>query len=148
MEKCKNQREVVKMNVIKSCENRITCWPKIKVSSTCIGPAPINPLIIIPEVRIIPTVKRYFYVATANIVLTNGATIPATQFTNDDGSPTTEFMSFSPNGYADLFINAVMQEGGMYVVNTNSLTINPTTGTIFRGTPIILELLTFSAELS
>ncbi|MFJ7935401.1 DUF4183 domain-containing protein [Sporosarcina sp. NPDC096371] len=78
----------------------------------------------------------------------NGATILATQFYNDDGSPTTEFMSFSPNGYADLYINAVVQEGGMYAVNTNSLTINKSNSTIYAGTPIILEFLTFSAILS
>ncbi|WP_342507508.1 DUF4183 domain-containing protein [Sporosarcina sp. FSL K6-2383] len=84
----------------------------------------------------------------ANINLANGATLPATLFYNDDGSSTIEFMSFSPNGYADLFINAVIQEGGMYSVDTNSLTISPANATIYRGTPIILELLTFSAERS
>lgn len=146
MEKCNKQREVMKMNAI--CGNRITCWPKIKVSSTCIGLPPINPPINIPEVRIIPTVKRYFYVASANINLTNGVTIPATLFNNDDGSQTTEFMSFSPNGYADLYVNAVIQEGGMYVVSTSSLSIKPDNAIIFRGTPIILKLLAFSAELS
>lgn len=148
MENCKKQRDVVKMNVIKSCGNRTACWPTIKVSSTCIGVPPITRPINTSEISIIPTVKRYFYVAMANINLANGATLPATLFYNDDGSSTIEFMSFSPNGYADLFINAVIQEGGMYSVDTNSLTISPANATIYRGTPIILELLTFSAERS
>ena len=148
MEKCKKQKKVVKMNVIEGCESRNFCWPKIIVSSciTPITPTPINPPIIIPELRIIPIVKRYFYIVTANINLVNGATLPATLFYNDDGSQTVEFMSFTPNGYADLFINAVVQEGGMYSVATNSLSITPTNAIIFRGTPIILELLTFTVS--
>ena len=151
MENCEKQKKIVKMNVIEGCERRSFCWPTIKVSAcitpiTPTTPAPVNPPIIIPDLSIIPTVKRYFYVATANINLVNGTTLPATLFSNDDGSQTTEFMNFSPNGYADLFINAVIQEGGMYRVDSNALTINPTTGVIFRGTPIILELITFVAE--
>lgn len=147
MEKCKNQKEIVKVNRIDICGSKTVCWPKIKVSSTCIGAPLINTPINTSEISIIPTVKRYFYVPVANINLTNGTTIPATQFYNDDGSPTTEFMSFSPNGYADLYINAVIQEGGMYTVNTSTLTISPSNSIIYRGTPIILELLTFSAEI-
>ena len=147
MEKCKNRRKVVEIDIIDKGESKTVCWPKIKVSSTCIGAPPINPPINTSEISIIPTVKRYFYVPVANINLTNGTTILATQFYNDDGSPTIEFMSFSPNGYSDLYINAVMQEGGMYIVHTNSLTINPANAIIYARTPIILEILTFSANL-
>jgi len=111
MEKYKKQKNIVEMNRIDICRNPTVCWPKIKVSSTCIGVPMINLSVNPSEISIIPTVQRYFYVPVANINLTNGTTIPATQFYNDDGSPTTEFMSFSPNGYADLYINAVIQEG-------------------------------------
>lgn len=135
------------MNRIVKCGSKTVCWPKIKVSSTCIGVPRINSPINTSEISIIPTVKRYFYVPVAHINLTNGITIPATQFYNDDGGPTIEFMSFSPNGYSNLYINAVMQEGGMYIVHTNSLTINPANSIIYAGTPIILELLTFTVNL-
>ena len=147
MGKYKSQKIIVKLNKIDICRSQTVWWPTIKISSICIGVPPINPPVNPSEISIIPTVKRYFYVATANMDLTNGTTIPATLFYNDDGSQTTEFMSFSPNGYADLYINAVIQEGGMYTVNTSTLTISPSNSIIYRGTPIILELLTFSAEI-
>ena len=148
MEKYKNQEKVVKVKRVEKCVGQTVCWPKIKVSSTCIGITPVTDPINTSAITIIPTVKRYFYVVPVTINLVNGTTIPANKFYNDDGSPTTEFMSFSPNGYSNLYINAVIQEGGMYVVNTNSLTINPTNAIMYAGTPVILELLTFSANLS
>ncbi|TQR15524.1 DUF4183 domain-containing protein [Psychrobacillus soli] len=101
-----------------------------------------------PVVSIIPTVKRYFYIPEATMDLTRGATISSTLFTNDDGNQTTEFMSFTPNGYANLHINGVIQEGGIYTVNTNSLIINPVNSRISAMTPIIVEVLTFSSKLS
>ncbi|WP_318616586.1 DUF4183 domain-containing protein [Sporosarcina sp. YIM B06819] len=147
MKKCNNQNKIMKMNKIDICRIQTKFWPAIKISSACIGVPPINPPTNFPEINIIPTVKRYFYVASANMNLTNGTTILSTQFYNDDGSQTKEFMSFSPNGYANLYINAVIQEGAMYAVNTSTLTISPSNSIIYRGTPIILELLTFTAEI-
>lgn len=149
MENHKRRKKIVRMDCIQSCGGRIVYWPTIKVSSAFIGCTPRN----IPEDNvtppvigsIIPTVNRYFYIPTTNINLTNGATIPSNLFYNDDGSPTTEFMIFSPNGYVNLYINGVMQEGGMYSVNANSLIINPTPGTIRAGTAIIIESLGFSS---
>ena len=148
MEKYNHQKKVVKKNVSENCRSRAMCWPRIKVSSTCIGMTPVKNPIDISAITIIPMVKRYFYVAETTMNLRNGATFSATLFYNDDGSPTTEFMNFSPNGYSDLYINAVVQEGGMYIVNTNFLTLSPSNSTIYAGTPIILELLTFSANLN
>lgn len=147
MVKYKNQIKIVEKNKIDRCGSQTVRWPTIKISSSCIGVPPINPPVNPSEMTIIPTVKRYFYVASANIDLTNGTTLLSTLFYNDDGSPTTDFMSFSPNGYANLYINAVIQEGGMYTVSTDTLTISPSNSIIYRGTPIILELLTFSAIL-
>jgi hypothetical protein len=149
MENCKRPKKVVKINSIKNCGDRIVYWPTIKVSSASIGYTSRNipEDSIVPPVigSVIPTVNRYFYIPVSNIVLTTGATIPSNRFYNDNGSPTTEFMIFSPNGYVNLYINGVMQEGGMYSVNANSLTIKPTAGTIRAGTAIIIESLGFSS---
>ncbi|ACA38696.1 DUF4183 domain-containing protein [Lysinibacillus sphaericus] len=122
------------------CENNRALWHRIKAID--IGSIQLPP-VVIPEGTIIPTINRYFYIVTEDIDLTNGANIPANLFTDDNGSPVTEFKLFSPNGYVNLYINAVMQEGVAYKVIPNSLIINPFNGTIFAGTPIIIESLGF-----
>lgn len=146
MDHCNNKRKVIELKGAGKCRNLIPCWPTIKIHSTCIGVPPIVPPTPPPQITIIPTVKRYFYIAESTVSITGGFTIPATKFFNDDGSPTTDFMSFDPNGYANLYVNAVIQEGGMYVVQSNSLVIQPANSTIYRGTPIIIEILIFTAN--
>ncbi|MEK4712833.1 DUF4183 domain-containing protein [Sporosarcina sp. FSL K6-5500] len=136
MERHKKCKKIVRMIDYKNYSKKIVCQTPIEV-------IPTNNT----EFSIIPTVKRYFYIPVANINVTNGVTIQANLFYNDDGSPTIEFMNFSPNGYANLYINALMQEGGMYEVSTNSLTISPANAIIYARTPIIVELLSFSTKL-
>ncbi|KXH80636.1 DUF4183 domain-containing protein [Sporosarcina sp. HYO08] len=98
-------------------------------------PRPIDPV----DITIIPTVYRYFYVPAANINLQSGATLPATLFYSDNGSDIEEFILSDPNGYVNLYINGVMQEGGFYSVDAQSLTLIPTEGRILAGTPIIIQ---------
>jgi len=138
----KRRKKVVAINRIKDCGNGTVYWPRIKVSSACIGKIPIN----IPEVSIIPTVKRYFYYTNSNIDLTGGATIPSNLFLNDDGDQATEFTMSSSNGYANLYINGVIQMGGLYKLNTNYLTIIPVNSRILAGTTIIVESLGYSTK--
>jgi len=104
----------------------------------------MDPPEIVPEGMIIPTIQRYFYIVTADLDLSNGATLPADLFWNDEANSVTEFTIFSPNGYVNLYINAVMQEGGIYTVTPASLTIVPYNATLYRGTPIIIESLGFT----
>lgn len=136
MERHRKCKKIVRIIDFKSCSKKIICQTHIE-----------DPPITGSEISIIPTVKRYVYVPQTNIDLTNGTTIPADLFYNDDGSATIEFMNFSPNGYANLYINALIQSGGIYKVNTNALTINPADAIIYARTPIIVELLAFSAKL-
>ncbi|KOS63477.1 DUF4183 domain-containing protein [Lysinibacillus agricola] len=124
------------------CEDRFT-WPRIKaIAVSSIPPPPVN----FPDGTIIPTINRYFYIVTSDINLTNGATLAVSQFWDDNGNPATEFMIFNPNGYVNLYINAVMQEGGIYTLTPTSLTLSPDNSTIYRGTPIIIESLGFSTK--
>ncbi|MGE7942308.1 DUF4183 domain-containing protein [Lysinibacillus xylanilyticus] len=118
-------------------------WPRIKVSTI---PMVAPPPVIVPNGEIIPTVNRYFYIVTSDFDVTNGATLPANLFFHDNGHPITEFTIFNPNGYANLYINGVMQEGGIYTLTKSSLTLNPYNSTIYRGTPIIIESLGFSTK--
>lgn len=122
------------------CEDDRIYWPPIKAID--ISTIPLPP-VIVPGGNIIPTINRYFYIVTADIDLTNGATLPVNLFTDDNGNQVTEFKLFNPNGYVNLYINAVMQEGGVYKVNPDSLILNPFNVTIFAGTPIIIESLGF-----
>ncbi|MFJ7918952.1 DUF4183 domain-containing protein [Lysinibacillus fusiformis] len=117
-------------------------WPRIKASY---GPI-VPPTEVVPEGVVIPTINRYFYILTSDLDLTNGAILPVTLFWNDQTDPITEFVIFSPNGYVNLYINAVMQEGGIYSLSNTALTITPYAGTLFRGTPIIIESLGFTLK--
>lgn len=97
-----------------------------------------------PTSPVIPTVNRYFYVAESPINLTNGATLSATNFTDDTGNPVSAFTLYSPNGYVNLYVNGVMQQGNMYAVDNNTLTITPDGSTIAQGTPLVIESIGFS----
>lgn len=142
MEQHKRNKKVLKFNSITNCGNRAGCWPRIKISSSCIGYIPkYNPID-----SITPTINRYFYIPTSDIDLTNGVTIPSNLFLNDDGNKTTHFSIFSPSGYVNLYVNGVMQEGGLYTVNTNSLIIIPTASKISESNSIIIESVGFSYE--
>ncbi|MFJ7183844.1 DUF4183 domain-containing protein [Lysinibacillus xylanilyticus] len=122
------------------CEENRFNWPRIKaIDESSIPPSPVD----IPGGTIIPAINRYFYIVTEDIDLTNGLTLLANLFSDDNGNPVTEFKIFTPNGYTNLYINAVMQEGGAYKVTSNSLILNPFNATIFAGTPIIIESLGF-----
>ncbi|MEK5333242.1 DUF4183 domain-containing protein [Lysinibacillus sp. FSL W8-0992] len=126
------------------CEDRFI-WPRITALNV---PVIAPPPIIVSDERIIPKVNRYFYIVTTDIHLTNGVTLAANLFTDDKGDTVTEFSIEHPNGYVNLFINAVMQEGGIYSVSSTSLSLNADNATIYRGTPIIIESIGFFTEVN
>lgn len=123
------------------CKHNNFCWRTIKAVDLCCVP---SPPVSVPVEKIIPTVNRYFYVATGNINLTNGVTLPANLFSDDNGDLATEFELFNPNGYTNLYINGVMQASGIYAITPTSFVINPYNGTLSAGTPIIIESLGFT----
>lgn len=125
-------------------EDKKIYWPRIKASNT---PSIPLPPVIVPSGDIIPTINRYFYRVAANINLTNGATLPANLFSDDNGNTVSEFKIFNPNGYVNLYINALMQVGGLYTITPDTLTINSNNGTIYAGTPIVIESLGFSTNV-
>ncbi|ATP39946.1 hypothetical protein CSE16_07715 [Solibacillus sp. R5-41] len=125
-----------------SDENRFY-WPPIKAIEKSHIP---SPPVIVPGGTIIPTINRYFYIAPQNISLTNGVTLPANLFSDDNGNSVTAFKIFNPNGYVNLYINAMMQEGSIYTVTPTSLILPPNNATIFARTPIIIESLGFTMD--
>ncbi|WP_231630232.1 DUF4183 domain-containing protein [Lysinibacillus sp. ZYM-1] len=135
-----NQKNSKKLVSDDCCEDNKIYWPPLKaIDISSIPPPPV----IGPGGNIIPTINRYFYIVTEDIDLTTGATLPANLFSDDNGNLVTEFKIFNPNGYVNLYINAVMQEGGAYKLTVDSLILNPFNATIFAGTPIIIESLGF-----
>ncbi len=110
--------------------------------------SPENKKLLRSPITILPTVKRFFWVADSNIKLESELVIQAHQFVNDAGESANELISFGASGYTNLFINAVLQEGELYNISPQNLTIQPTGQTIISGTPIIIESVGFVAQYS
>ncbi|MFF2793370.1 DUF4183 domain-containing protein [Lysinibacillus xylanilyticus] len=90
------------------------------------------------HVNVTGTSTRFFNVLAAPLSITDGTTVAANTFLNDSGSAATTFPIVT-NGYYNLYINGVLQEGGSYSVSGAGLTFHTVTGTLPAGTPIIVE---------
>jgi hypothetical protein len=99
------------------------------------------------SISIRPIINRYFLIVDSNIHLETAAIIPANKFANDAGELTNEFTDFGQNGYVNLFINAVLQQGHIYSVDKSHITLIPTGQTIVNGTPIIIESVGFFSNV-
>ncbi|MBW7456706.1 DUF4183 domain-containing protein [Paenibacillus sepulcri] len=99
----------------------------------------------VPGITITPLVERYFYIVQTDTGLP--AILPAALFTNDNQDSVTAFVEAGQNGYANLYINGIMQESSMYHASHIDLRIEADNQTIFAGTPIILEIIQFFARI-
>ncbi|MFJ8099754.1 DUF4183 domain-containing protein [Lysinibacillus sp. NPDC096212] len=90
------------------------------------------------HVNVTGTSARFFNVLAAPLTISDGTTVASTTFLNDSGSAATTFPIVT-NGYYNLYINGVLQEGGSYSVSATELTFHTVTGTLPAGTPIIVE---------
>lgn len=113
-----------------------------------IGPqGPPGP-VVIPEVTISPTTNRYFYQPETDLDLTMSVTIPASFFTNDLGAPVADFSALDPNSFNNLYINGILQPGNSYDVNPTSLLFPAQSTIIYAGTPIVLEAVQLTANVT
>ncbi|KKX55693.1 DUF4183 domain-containing protein [Brevibacillus borstelensis] len=99
-------------------------------------------------ITILPEVYRYFYIAPEDIQLTRTVTIAATHFTDNQRNLATSFRELSPSSYISLFVNGILQESSLSEISENELTLLGTGDTIYSGTPIILEIVKFSAIIT
>ncbi|MED2010065.1 DUF4183 domain-containing protein [Brevibacillus borstelensis] len=99
-------------------------------------------------ITILPEVYRYFYIAPEDIQLTRTVTIAATHFTDNQRNLATSFRGLSPSSYISLFVNGILQESSLSEISENELTLLGTGDTIYSGTPIILEIVKFSAIIT
>jgi len=98
-------------------------------------------------VTVRPIVQRFFMLPPADLVLTEERRLGAGSFMDDRGEPAERFPDFGESGYYNLFVNGVLQEGALYRVSPEALTIVPTGQTIGAGTPIVLESVGFAASV-
>ncbi|WP_425262833.1 DUF4183 domain-containing protein [Paenibacillus thermotolerans] len=92
-------------------------------------------------------IRRYFYIAPSDIDLSEETVIFSNSFVDDAGEPVSELTDHGHNGYTNLYINGVLQEGKIYCVRPDAITLAATGQKISEGTPIILESVGFFAKL-
>lgn len=109
------------------------------------GPQGPAGTVIIPDINILPAAQRYFYTMASDTQ--TPVVIPANVFINDEGAFITVFPDNGQNSYSNLYINGVLQEGSAYSFDENALTIAINNQTIFSGTPIILEVVSFLFQI-
>ncbi|WP_274648704.1 DUF4183 domain-containing protein [Paenibacillus humicola] len=112
------------------------------------GPQGTPGSVVIPDVTVIPTVNRYFNTPETDLDLTVPVTIPANQFTGDEGQPITEFAGTGPGSFGTLYINGIVQPGGSYDIFPAGLSFPQQSGVIYAGTPLIVETVQLTAVLS
>lgn len=102
------------------------------------------------DMKVKPTIKRYFYEKAAGDPTTGDLTISATSFTDDTGTTVTTDITYvtdTNNGYYLLFINGLLQESGSLTVNSTAKTVTiPGGGAIGVGVPIALVVNNFAPE--
>lgn len=100
----------------------------------------------------VPTVKRYFYKATAGVTVTSlaGFTIAKASIWDDDNSKLTGTkvitVKTTNDGFYQLFIDGVLQQSSMYTVSANNIELATTTAnyTLALSTPITLAVTNFA----
>ncbi|MFC4599566.1 DUF4183 domain-containing protein [Cohnella hongkongensis] len=103
---------------------------------------------LLPTVSVHPVVRRYFYLPAADIFMTEDLVVPATSFVDDHGEPAKAFPDHRQEGYFNLYVNGLLQEGQLYRVEPLSVTVASTGQKILAGTPIIVESVGFIAKVS
>lgn len=101
----------------------------------------------LPGVVVTPNVMRYFYTTDTLVALDPPLVIPANQFTDDNGNAVTEWMEITSSGYSNLYINGMMQEGRIFSVTPDRLTLFSPGDVLLAGTPVILQVFQFSAQV-
>lgn len=94
------------------------------------------------NVNVTGTSTRFFNILAAPLVIADGSTMAATTFLTDSGTAADNFPVIT-NGYYNLYINGVLQEGDAYSITATELTFNTVTGTISAGTPMVIEAVEF-----
>jgi hypothetical protein len=101
----------------------------------------------ISTIEIVSTANRYFHFPPTDLNLSSSVTIPAGEFSDDDGNSVTEFAGLGTNSFNNLFINGLVQPGNLYSISPGMLFFPAQSGSIFAGTPIIIETVQFNLQV-
>ncbi|WP_422657077.1 DUF4183 domain-containing protein [Paenibacillus sp. EC2-1] len=99
------------------------------------------------KIVIVPNIQRFFHETKTDISIDEPLTISAHEFTDDQGRPVKFFSNIRSHSHTNLFINGMLQEGRIYKVSPHNLIIHSVGNQIIAGTPIIIEVLSFSARI-
>jgi hypothetical protein len=69
------------------------------------------------------------------------------QFTDDDGNPTFQSIEVGPNSSSTVYINGMIQEGRIYTLTPEALTLYSPGDVLLAGTPILLEVLYLTVQV-
>lgn len=97
------------------------------------------------ETTVDPAVTRFNAFLTSGMITTN-TTIPAASFLDDNGEVITDLPAPPTDGYYNVYVNGVLQEGGLSTLTTASLVLATTDAAV--GTPVVLEVSDFSTTTS
>ncbi|NLY44399.1 MAG: DUF4183 domain-containing protein [Tissierella sp.] len=101
----------------------------------------------ITDIEINPELDKYFYELSEDERTADTVTIPATEFTDDEGNVMTGNLTVvsTNNGYYLLFINGVLQQSSLYTVSVDgSQVVITDAATIPVGAPITLIVTNFA----
>ncbi|OCT11844.1 hypothetical protein A8709_28675 [Paenibacillus pectinilyticus] len=92
-----------------------------------------------------PAVKRFSATVVIGNILSGVTTIPSTSFKDDSGTTLAANSLTVPgsNGYYNVFVNGVLQLGGILTLTTASLVIS---NSLTIGVTVLLETLSFTAS--
>lgn len=97
------------------------------------------------NVNVTGTSRRFFNVLDTVLQVVDGTTIDVAEFLDDSGNVATAF-PVVVNGYYNLYINGVLQEGDSYTISETELTFNGVEGTINARTPLVIEAVEFVTQ--
>lgn len=115
---------------------------KLFVTATASAPVATGGTI---DTTVDPTVTRFNAIITAGMITTD-TTILAASFLDDDGNAVVALPAPPADGYYNVFVNGVLQEGGLSTLTTASLVLATTAAV--AGTPVVLEVADFSTASS
>ncbi|THF77278.1 DUF4183 domain-containing protein [Cohnella fermenti] len=98
------------------------------------------------ETTVSPNVTRFNATIAGGMIAGGNTTIPAASFLDDDGGTVTDLPAQPTDGYINVYVNGVLQEGGLSTLSTTQLVLS--TVDIEEGTPVVLQVSDYSSTTS
>jgi hypothetical protein len=94
---------------------------------------------------IVPNIHRYTAIVVIGNILGGVTTIPAQNFTDDNGTsvPIGGLTVPTSSGYFNVFVNGILQRGGLCTLTPTSLIIN---SALVLGVTVIVEVINFTSN--